>query len=65
MKWRNESPLITKLFRDIEIGEVFEFNEIFYIKITPKNGFDIINNITDTFDEFDAVILHDHEIVIL
>ena len=65
MNWRNESPIVTKNFKDIKIGEVFEFDEIFYIKTALRESFDIINNITSSFDEFDAVILHNHEIVIL
>jgi hypothetical protein len=65
MNWRNESPVTTKNFKDIKIGEVFEFDEIFYIKTTPAHGFDIINNITSPFDDFAIVILHNHEIIIL
>lgn len=65
MNWRNESPVITKLFKDIKIGEVFEEDEIFYIKTKLREGFDIINNDTSSFDEFDEVIFHNHEIVIL
>jgi hypothetical protein len=65
MNWRNESPTITQNFKDVKIGEVFEFDEIFYIKTTSTHGFDIINNIDSPFDDFDIVILHNHEIVIL
>ena len=64
MNWRNESPVVTKPFKDIEFGEVFEFDEILYIKVTAIHGFDIINNKSECFDQFDAVILHNHEIVI-
>ena len=64
MTWRNESPVITKPFKEVKIGEVFEFDEIFYIKTTSMHGFDIINNVSKGFDDFDTVILHEHEIVI-
>ena len=64
MNWRNDSPVTTKNFKDVKIGEVLEFDEIFYIKISSTHGFDIINNIVGPFDDFDIVILHEHEIVI-
>ena len=65
MKWRNETNSRMMPFKDLPVGEVFEFDEIFFIKTSCKDAFDIINNQQSRFDDFDSILQHDHEIVVL
>lgn len=65
MNWTNNCTRHATTFEAIKIGDVFEYNEIFYIKLSASMAFDIINNILSTnFYAYDAVYSTNHEIII-
>ena len=66
MNWTNNTKDYTTCIKEVKIGEVFEFNEIFYIKISEHSCFDIINNLYHDISYIDgAVIKREHEIIIM
>jgi len=65
MNWTNNAKNYTTCVDEVKNGEVFEFNEIFYIKISMYSCFDIINNEYCDISYIDgAVIKREHEIII-
>lgn len=65
MNWRNTRQNDSCLFRELTVGQTFEYEEIFYIKITDADAFDIINN-RFVKNYWDGVIVQpvEHEIII-
>lgn len=65
MNWTNNCTRHATTFETIKIGDVFEYDEIFYIKISDSMAFDIINNaLSTTFFAYVAVYSTNHEIII-
>lgn len=56
MKIKNETSQRTVNFEEIEIGEVFECGEIFYLKISETAAFNVYNNLLENFEEEERVI---------
>lgn len=44
MNWKNNRRNDSCLFNELSVGKTFEYEEIFYIKISNRDAFDIINN---------------------
>lgn len=64
MNWKNNRQNNTCLFNELSIGKTFEYDEIFYIKISDKEAFDIINNGIKKDWDYKIVQPVRHEIVI-
>ena len=65
MNWRNERQNDSCLFRELAVGQTFEYKEIFYIKISGRDAFDIINNtIEEGWTNENVVQPVEHEIII-
>lgn len=45
----NDDTQQTVNFEEIKIGEVFEWQEIFYLKISKTTAFDVYNNLIENF----------------
>lgn len=56
MKINNETLQRTVKFEEIKIGEVFEWEEIFYLKISKTTAFDVYNNLLEGFGESECLI---------
>lgn len=56
MKIKNETFQRTVKFEEIKIGEVFEWEEIFYLKVSKTTAFDVYNNLLENFEEEERVI---------
>mgnify|MGYP003304324459 CR=1 FL=1 len=65
MNWRSNRLNESCLFRELAVGQTFEHEDIFYIKITNADAFDIINNkfIKDCWNNT-TVQPVEHEIII-
>lgn len=46
----------TVIFEEIKIGEVFEWQEIFYLKISETTAFDVYNNLLEDFGGSECLI---------
>lgn len=64
MNWTNNRKNDSCLFNELSIGKTFEFEEIFYIKISNTEAFDIINNRVMKGWNDDVIQPVGHEIVI-
>lgn len=54
----------TYYFRDLKIGDVFLFNDDYYLKISQNKAFDLYFNKSMKFYNKDIVILLNAELVI-
>lgn len=65
MNWKNNRQNDSCLFRELSVGKTFEYEEVFYIKISKEEAFDIINN-RITKDYWNDIIVQpvSHEIII-
>lgn len=50
MKWTDNRQTSTKRFGDLEIEDVFVWDNIIHIKINRDEAFDICNDITEDFE---------------
>ena len=64
MNWRNSRQNDNCLFRNLAIGQTFEYEEVFYIKISNSEAFDIINNETTRNWSDEIVQPVEHKIII-
>lgn len=62
MKINNETLQRTVKFEEIKIGEVFEWEEIFYLKVFKTTAFDVYNNLLENFEEEKRVIPRQSEL---
>lgn len=56
MKIMNDTEQKTVIFEEIEIGEVFEWDSNFYLKISKTTAFDVCNNLLEGFGESEYLI---------
>lgn len=63
MKWTDNSIKKDILFKELEIGEGFEKDEILYIKVGDISAFDVINDKNTLFDLSSIVTSRDCEII--
>ena len=52
----NDDTQKTVIFEEIKIGEVFEWQEIFYLKISETTAFDVYNNLLEGFGKTGRLI---------
>lgn len=55
-------------FDDAEVGDIFEFEKDFYLKVSDSksnNSFNIATNTLESFECYDCIYLHDAELCIL
>ena len=64
MNWRNSRQNDSCLFRELSAGQTFEHEEVFYIKISNSEAFDIINNETTRNWGDEIVQPVEHKIII-
>lgn len=62
MKIMNDTLQGTVKFEEIKIGEVFEWQSIFYLKISETTAFDIYNNLLEGFGETECLIPRESEL---
>lgn len=62
MKINNETLQRTVTFKEIKIGEVFEWEEIFYLKVSKTTAFDVYNNLLENFEEEEYLIPRQSEL---
>lgn len=62
MKINNETLQRTVKFEEIKIGEVFEWEEIFYLKVSKTTAFDVYNNLLENFEEAEYLIPRQSEL---
>lgn len=58
----NDDTQQTVIFEEIKIGEVFEWQEIFYLKISETTAFDVYNNLLEGFGETERLIPRESEL---
>lgn len=58
----NDDTQQTVIFEEIKIGEVFEWQEIFYLKISETTAFDVYNNLLEGFGETECLIPRESEL---
>lgn len=66
MKWTDNSitkDILFKDFKDLKVGEVFETDEILYIKVGDNCAFDVINNKGAFFQPTYEITPRDCEII--
>lgn len=56
MRINNETIQRTVKFEELKIGEVFEWEEVFYLKISETTAFDVYNNLLEGFGETECLI---------
>lgn len=56
MKIKNETLQRTVKFEEIKIGEVFEWEATFYLKVSKTTAFDVYNNLLENFEEAEYLI---------
>lgn len=56
MKIKSETLQKTVKFEEIKIGEVFECDEVFYLKVSETTAFDVYNNLLENFEEEERII---------
>lgn len=49
-------------FEEIKIGEVFEYEEVFYLKVSETTAFDVYNKLLENFEEEKRVIPRQSEL---
>lgn len=62
MKINDETLQRTVKFEEIKIGEVFEWEEVFYLKVFKTTAFDVYNNLLENFEEEKRVIPRQSEL---
>lgn len=62
MKINDETLQRTVKFEEIKIGEVFEWEEIFYLKVFKTTAFDVYNNLLENLEEEKRVIPRQSEL---
>lgn len=62
MKIKNDTCQKTISFEKIKIGEVFEWESIFYLKISKTTAFDVYNNLLENFEEAEYLIPRQSEL---
>lgn len=62
MKIKNETLQRTVKFKEIKVGEVFEYEEIFYLKISETTAFDVYNNSLENWEDADYLIPRQSEL---
>lgn len=62
MKIKSETSQRTVKFEEIKIGEVFEWEEIFYLKVSKTTAFDVYNNLLENFEEAEYLIPRQSEL---
>lgn len=56
MKIKNETSQKTVNFEGIKIGEVFECEGIFYLKVSETTAFDVYNNFLGNWENAEYLI---------
>ena len=56
MKIMNDTEQKTIIFEEIKIGEVFEWDSNFYLKISKTTAFDVYNNLLEDFGGSECLI---------
>lgn len=62
MKIMNDTEQKTVIFEEIKIGEVFEWDSNFYLKISNTTAFDVYNNLLEGFGETECLIPRESEL---
>ena len=62
MKINNETSQETVKFEEIKIGEVFEYDEIFYLKVSETIAFDVYNNSLENWENAEYLIPRQSEL---
>lgn len=62
MKINNDTQQKTIKFEEIKIGEVFEWESVFYLKVSKNGAFDISNNLLEYFGGIECVIPRQSEL---
>lgn len=56
MKIKDDTWQETVKFEEIKIGEVFEWEEVFYLKVSKTTAFDVYNNLLENFEQEERII---------
>lgn len=62
MKIMNDTLQETVKFEEIKIGEVFECDEIFYLKVSETTAFDVYNNSLENWENTEYLIPRQSEL---
>lgn len=62
MKINNETLQRTVKFEEIKIGEIFEWEEIFYLKVSKTTAFDVYNNLLENWENTEYLIPRQSEL---
>lgn len=62
MKIKNETLQRTVKFEEIKVGEVFECEEIFYLKVSETTAFDVYNNSLENWKYTECLIPRQSEL---
>lgn len=62
MKINNETLQRTVNFKEIKIGEVFEWDSNFYLKVSETTAFDVYNNLLENFEGEEYLIPRQSEL---
>lgn len=62
MKINDDTMPRTVKFEELKVGEVFEWEEVFYLKVSKTTAFDVYNNLLENFGGAEYLIPRQSEL---